>query len=286
MKTTSVEKTPEEIERETQHATLLVSIDQSTNQLTQIASAKKRVSEEKLSIESDVENLKQQKETYESEIQLLAIQKADELKNVADLKDEYSAKKDQLEKALPNVDEYVSVFEKRKLEMSSELNVIEQKRKVAEKELADIEVKKQDVEKYISLITTQYQEKQEQMKGLDTEIESKNILIGNLRTAVSDAQQSIAEYEGKKNELIIIKKDIIEAGVELQDIKNQSDQAKKELRDTNDEHTKKHEEMNEKIKNLSALERRIDDKVEIFKQYKEKFTVDELARMKINTDIA
>lgn len=45
----------------------------------------------------------------------------------------------------------------------------------------------------------------------------------------------------------------------------------------------KEAEINEKIKNFGLLEQRIDKKMELFREYREKFTVDELSQMKFDT---
>lgn len=130
------------------------------------------------------------------------------------------------------------------------------------------------LESEISVLQGKKDSLSKEVVTLTTEVSDLEVSILSLKDTEQEIQKNIAELkisiEGKNTEFV-------EASTKLVDIKN-------EISGQEELFAKKDEEMNEKAKNLSLLEQRVDERIDLLKRYKEKFTVDELSRMKINID--
>lgn len=153
-------------------------------------------------------------------------------------------------------------------------------KKVKEQEILDLQKKKDDLE----LEIPKYETKESNLiKSIDklssSLIEARNDLK-DTEDKKSKAQTSLNDLMGEaesQKKVIDNNKSIIEKhNITISEKQEQEKSliSSMETRET---------DINEKSKNLALLEVRVDQKIDLFRQYKEKFTVDELSQMKFDT---
>lgn len=117
---------------------------------------------------------------------------------------------------------------------------------------------------------------------LRADIGRSTTLIDNHNNAL---QAGKLAYTQLMNDIDMLSKALSVKEQEIRDQNNMLSELQKKAADHTLAMNKKTEEVNERVRNLSVLDQRIDEKMDILKQYKAKFSVDELAKMKVKIDI-
>lgn len=128
---------------------------------------------------------------------------------------------------------------------------------------------------------------------LGDKINNQNIILETAKSSEILSMQNRLGHEAKIIELVdqldLKTKELANIQTPLADLKKEVGEltASKEstLKEISDKKSATDADTEEKKIALTTLEARVDEKIRIFKEYKAQFAVDELAKMKINTDL-
>jgi chromosome segregation ATPase len=243
----------------TDHSAVLAEITAAENALAQIGLSKRRVYMLKLKHDNIAKEFEQfQKETEDKKKSLLA-GLPDEVKILADL-------------------------ETKKLPIQAEITRLSGIQFESQKSLSIVTAEYEARQKDSDLIAKQNDEAKNLLLTLNDRVEKKKAELLGLTNAIESAHAKIQEAAKANETLSTVNKTIQDAEAKHVEARNKIATAESELAAIKEKHSSTVADTDAKIKTLAILEKRVDEKIEIFKQYKEKFSVDELSKIKINTD--
>lgn len=213
---------------------------------------------------SSIDQNKETREKFESEIRILSEAETSLKKTNKSLTDDNETKSTVLTELTVSIEK----SEQKKSELESDI------KKLGDEVTKLTNDKKIVLESIISLTANESTLKE----SVKTENES---LVKITESIKSISDKIVIEKDNLKSitDSILTKKSeeqILKSSIEF--LTNQENKLK-------DKNQKTDEEITEKMVPLSTLETRVDEKIRIFKEYKAKFTVDELAKIKVSTDL-
>lgn len=153
--------------------------------------------------------------------------------------------------------------------------IIEDQIDASKKELEKTNKDKIKLEEVIFSLESRKTDLHNDISGLSVKLDEVNFSLRNNEKNLTNAQEKlkpiIFELTEKNNELQVL-------NGKLTDIQ-------KQVEDHSASMAKSESEISEKKGNLALLEQRVDEKLELFSRFKEKFTVDELAKMKTHANL-
>lgn len=279
--------TPSEEEKKLtdEHAHILAGINAAQNELIELGVTKKRVQSEKDEIEKEISSLTEKKEEIEKELQVLEVKRKNNLADHEVFQKTIANKETALRAGLPDATKIIADLEATKAPIKNEIDRLSQEREQVRSEIAELESthseKISKIEELMEDIALLNKNKSATELGLEkklAEVEQLDAKKVECKALISNAETSteIVTANGKK---------IQDQEAHLADLRTNIAKEETHLALAKSELVKMADNTNAKIKTLSILETRVDAKIEIFKAYKEKFTVDELASMKINPEL-
>ena len=261
------------------------------------------------------------KDNAEKEVLSLAQTKKNLLKNIEDLKvnleEESKTKKAELEGEITKLKTTISDLEKNKTQAENSLKTVsdENDKLLSENKSitqtnTTLKLEKQNLESVVSTLKTEFSGLKtnkddlsseliqstnklqdlniqissalRQKLSIETTIKEKAIALESLINALSVREDAKSKTEKEHSDIV---SQITEKSASLTDLNKKLLDIQKEISDLEVKKVSTEAGIAEKMKNLSLLEERVDGKIELMKRYKEKFSTDELAKMKINIDL-
>lgn len=283
-------RTPEEIERDEHHAAILSAISSGEAQLVEVGAAKKRVAAESKEFEASNVSLRKEESDLKKSIADLKIKLETSQKEYDQWVTDHETKKAEMTASLPDHAASLAELEEKKAPIQAEISRLSSIQLDSQKSLASWNEKVTAAEKEFSTLEFNIETAKASLNPVTVEsiawqVENKKGELKTLTIKVTEAENLAAGIENRREVLSTVNKDISDAEVKFASLKTEIVTAQGELKTLEDSFAKRNEDIDQKIKGLAILEQRVDSKFDIFKQYKEKFLVDELARMKINPEI-
>lgn len=198
---------------------------------------------------------------------------------------EHIEKKASMTASLPDVDAALAELEAKKVPIRSEIDRLSKLQLEAQESLKVWQDKVSTAEENVRTLTAEIEELERKHGALNTWIEHSQDQVKALEVKKAEHDSIVAGIETRGGILADTNKKITEAENRLITTNSDVEAARAELVKVEEEKKKVIEDADARMKTLATLEARVDGKIEVFKQYKEKFTVDELARMKIDTKV-
>lgn len=270
---------------EEEHAVISGEITAAKNELVEVGKTKKEIEATIVEAQEKKKALIDEKQALEKQIADLKATRDNELADHEVFLKTIANKKESLQNDLPDTKAVLADLESQKYPI--------------QKEITDLKIERESVSKELNLLRVECDSKKEESHIFDADIQAKSVRLGDLNVEVVNKNITVLNLDKKKAEhddyvarigtsievISANQKKIDEQEARLASLRTETAQAETHLVEVKAETTKTTEEANAKIRTLSLLENRVDGKLEIFKAYKEKFTVDDLAKMKINPDI-
>jgi chromosome segregation ATPase len=268
----------------TDHSAVLAEITAAENALAQIGLSKRRVSDEMDAIKKDIELSRLEKSKLENEVYMLKLKHDNIAKEFEQFQKETEDKKKSLLAGLPDEVKILADLETKKLPIQAEITRLSGIQFESQKSLSIVTAEYEARQKDSDLIAKQNDEAKNLLLTLNDRVEKKKAELLGLTNAIESAHAKIQEAAKANETLSTVNKTIQDAEAKHVEARNKIATAESELAAIKEKHSSTVADTDAKIKTLAILEKRVDEKIEIFKQYKEKFSVDELSKIKINTD--
>lgn len=269
----------------TDHSAALASIAAAHTEIAEAGETKKRVLSETEQARKEAADARLDASKAAQELKDIKKRQEDALAGFEAFKSDIEAKKIALTASLPDVDKALADLEAKKQPIRDEIQRLSNIQLDSQSSLAEFNVK--------------VQRAKDELGKVQIDLAADNAEIAVLAPKISQAKIDLAELEEKNRELATItagidtrrgilfsvNKDLMDAENKLIGTNAEIEKARKDLEGVAMEKAAENAKADERMKALSSLEARVDAKIEIFKQYKDKFTVDELAKMKVNPDL-
>jgi chromosome segregation ATPase len=276
---------PEEKKLNTDYSAILASINSANIELAEIGKNKKRVLAETKEAIEESNKARQEAQNAAKTLEETKTKRNTALAEFKEFMSELSAKKEAMIASLPDVDTALADLEKlkapiqasidklvkNKAEAQTSLDKINESIRIAKETETEIKKNIEDLVHSAKKLTSLIGTKKSEIIKLEKDAE----LYKNLEEGIKTHTETLAEINNK----------VIEASKELSSINSRIKTAHSELEKEIYEKEKTVLEANQTMKTLGSLEARIDAKIEIFKQYRDKFSVDELAKMKVSREL-
>lgn len=285
LRTGTDNRTPEEKNRDEQNSSILGAIEQGKNELVELGATKKRVAAELEAVTGDLSVMKTEKEALAKEISDMKKARETETQSLFDFKEEMAVKRVDIIAAMPDEKAAIDALEAKKAPIQSEINRLSKIQFDAQDTLKFYQKKVSEIKVELEVLSKQFDAKKAEFASITTDVEARKVEFADFESKKAELQILNDGIENRKVFLSNLNKQVVEREVDLTNANNACLKAAEELGKTQAQAIKEKEEMDVKARNLQLLEQRVDTKIDLFKQYKDKFSVDELARMKIDTNL-